>query len=590
MSATIRAKQAQLIDAFTRERPWKQILLTAGVFVALMLFVAIYYKQTFVGLTDRHSMDIAQVACNMATERGFTTRLIRPLNVALCGEQGGCNREINSAPAFPCAVAAMFKLRSPSDQCVAWGSVLFFLMTVASTYFLGLLLFDRRTGLLASAVLGISEPVLRAARSGTEWTLAAFLFTMILLAVAKHHKCVSGQGKGSGTIYAAVAAVLLAMLYMTNHVLLFLAIPLAVYFGATGTRWRAHLLMFSVVALVAVAPWAFRNATVANGSILGANAWDLLSHTGVFPGDQIYRSTSQANLSLSRVLFFPIESFSSFAEKLMNGLRAILLDLMPVLGLAVLPFAVVSMLYKFRFPAANAVRGFVYGTGTLLVVVFALFSAHSMAVVVLAPIIAVFGSAYFFLLLDAKKLHPIYARTAVAALVLITGFPALSAALWQSDVAEQKKALENTVLLADRFDAIMYTDVPWAIAWRTNGLGVWLPCTDEDVYTLESRGLPMSYAILTPECGKYTPDDTWYLLHRFQFWRDYLKDPTSPTSRSHISSIAAHPNLTAEIVRRELRENKRQLPILNCITGCTAERFRGLAPDECVLVTCPPRG
>jgi len=589
LSTNVESRQGENDGLVASKRPWNQILWTAGVFLALALFVGVFYKQTFVGLTDRHAMDVAQVARNIASGNGFTTHVIRPFNVALVNSEGVQNRELNTAPAFPYAVATVFKLRSASDQCVAWVSVLFCLLTIASTYFLGRLLFNWRVGLFAAAALGTSAPVLEAARSGTEWTMAAFFFASMLLAIALHHRSTLGQSRLAGPACAAACGVLLALLYMTNHILLFLVIPLAVYFAVTGERRKLHLIVFAVVALLAVAPWAYRNVTCAQGSVLGANAWDIMSHTTAFPGDVIYRSTDAANLSILRVLFFPIERFSAFAAKLMTGASDVMRGMIAVLGVAIVPFALVSMLYKFRTQSANAVRGLVYGAATLLVISFALFSVDSRAVVLLAPVIAVFGSAYFLLLLDAKKLHPIYARTVVAVVVLVTCWPALSAAIWRSDFDEQSKATASTIILSDRFNGVIYTDVPWAIAWRTSGLSVWLPCKDEDVYQLTSKGLPLNNAILTPECDSYSSDDTWYLLHRYQFWRDYLKDPTAPAARAQITRLAAQPDLTLERVERELRERKRQLPISESISGCTAERFRGLAPDDFIIVTCPPK-
>ena len=582
MSTNVASDQTDVVHLTTRKRQWSQLLWTVGIFLALAAFMGMFHKQTFVGLTDRHAMDVAQIARNVATGRGYTTHLIRPFNVALLSDQHVQNREINTAPAFPYAVAAVFKLRSPSDHCAAWVSILFGFLALVGTYLLGKLLFDRRAGLLATVAVGTSAPILKAATSGTEWTMAAFWFVLMLLAIALHHR--------SGKLMGPVACgVLLALLYMTHHILLFLAIPLAVYFAVTGDKRRLHSVVFALVTVLAVAPWAYRNFKAANGSIVGANAWDLIARTTVFPGDTLYRSTDAANHSVLRALLFPVEHFWAVAEKLMLGTSDVLSNLIAVLGLAVLPFALVSMLYKFKVPSANAVRGLMYGAGILLVLSFALFSVNLHAVAVLAPAIAVYGSAYFFLLLDAKKLHPIYAKSAVAAIVLITCWPALGNAVWQSDVEHQSRALRSTIILVDRFDGIIYTDVPWAIAWRTNGVGVWLPCRDEDVYELRAKGLPLENAILGPECNSYQQDDTWYLLHRYQFWRDYMKDPTAPASRDQITKIATQPNLTVEKVERELRERKRQLPISESIIGCTSEKFRGLAPDDYVIVECPSR-
>jgi 4-amino-4-deoxy-L-arabinose transferase-like glycosyltransferase len=572
-----------------RRLPWHEVLWAAAVFLALGVFLGLYYKSTFVGLVDRHAMDAAQIARNVSSGQGFTTHLIRPFNVVLVGNSDLQSVELNTGPAFPYVVASGFKLKGWSDQGTAWVSLFFMLATVVSTYVLGRLLFNARVGLLSAAVMGVSAPVLEAATSGTEWTMAAFLFSLMLLAVALHHGSTLGQGRMPGHLYAAACAVLLALLYMTNHILLFLVVPLAVYFAVTGERRRFCLIVFAVTAVVAVAPWAYRNASLTGGSILGANAWDIMANTTAFPGDVIYRSTEAANLSILRVVLFPIERFESFAAKLMTGTFGVMRAMSLVLGVIVLPFALVSTLYKFKIPSANAVRGFVYGAAVLLVICFALFSVDSYAVILLAPIAAIFGSAYFLLLLDAKKLHPVYARTVITALVLATCWPALGTVVWKSDLAERNKALASTMILRDTFNSIMYTDVPWVIAWRTSGLGVWLPCKDDDVYELNSRNLPMRNVVLTPECESYSPTETWYMLYKYQFWRDYLKDPSVPAAKAAISMIAAQRDVTVELVERGLREMKRQLPISESIIGCTAERFGSLSPDDLIIVNCPPR-
>ncbi len=73
----------------------------------------------------------------------------------------------------------------------------------------------------------------------------------------------------------------------------------------------------------------------------------------------IYRSTDSANLSVLRPVLFPVEHFTSFAAKLMTGTSEVAQAMAVTLGLVALPLALVSALYKFRAPTANAVRGFV---------------------------------------------------------------------------------------------------------------------------------------------------------------------------------------------------------------------------------------
>ncbi len=502
-----------------------RVLITIGVLAAIAVFAFLFYRQSFTVLTDRYSTDIAQIAQNMANGSGYTTRFVRPFNAALI-EGTDALPEVNHGPLFPAAVAAGFKARGSSDQVAAWASLGFLLLTIAATYLLGRLLFERRTGLLSAAVVGVSAPVLQAGTSGQEWTMAAFWFVLLLLAVAKHHKASQGLPRFRDAIWPALSGLLIGLLFMTYHVLLFLVLPVALYYAFTGQARKLHLAVFLVAAAVCVTPWAFRNAELTGGSILGANAWDVMTDTRAFPGDIFFRTTDEANRGIARVVLFPQERFTSFAEKLMRGSGNVLTGLASVLGLVMLGFAAVSMLYRFRAPTANAVRGMLYVAVPLLVATFALFSASPHCVVLFAPAAAVFGSAYFLLLLDAKKLHVFYGRVLIGGLVLVTAWPALSAIAWKGgQPAPVDPATRCFASIGSRLSKMLvFTDVPWIAAYRTGAFAVWLPRTDADVDNLSGKGIDMVTVLLTAESSRYRPDEAWYLLHQYKFWRDYSEN------------------------------------------------------------------
>lgn len=504
--------------------------ITAGILALLIAFAGIYHKQNFVALTDRESADIGQIARNIHADKGFTTRFLRPFNVELVEVLDDTAPEINHAPLFPYAAAAVFRAKHAwSDQGVAWVSLGFFCLTIVATFLLGRALFGWRVGLLAAALVGTSAPALQAAISGQEWTMAAFWMVLLLIVIARHHDS-SQKAAGLRQMGWPVAAGLLcAVLYMTNHLLLFLVIPLALYFGLTGPGRRIHLLLFLIVAVLAVAPWAYRNAHLTHGSVLGANAWDLMKDTLAFPGDTFARSTAGADRGVAALLWFPLERFPSFAQKLVSGSAGVLGAMSSMLGLVVLGFAAVSMLYRFKVPKANATRGFAYVFVPLLTAVFALFSAQKHCVVLFLPVAAVFASAYFFLLLDAKSLHIVYSRTLVAGLVLINAWTAVGEVVWP-DRPTAPRAVDDANLFfarAAQSSEIVYTDVPWLAAWRTNGTAVWLPRADADVETLASEGLPLRFVCLTRESEDYPRDEAWYLIYRWGVWREYIKDPNA---------------------------------------------------------------
>lgn len=562
--------QTGIVRSLIRRLPWQEILWTAGVVVVVALFVGLYYRQTFQGLSDRRAMDFSQLARNIYLGRGFTTNVIRPFNVALVNDPDRQNTEMNNAPLFPFAVAAVFKMAGgPSDQATSWVSNLFLLATVLATYILGRTLFGWRRGLLAALLVGLSAPLLEAGASGTEWTMAATWFTLLLIALIGHHRSANDVRLVRGMCYVVACAALLALLYMTNHILLCLIAPLGVYFAVSGPRKKLHLAVFAAAAFVMIAPWGYRNAALTNGSILASNLWDIMSHSAAFPGDRVYRSTNPANLSVYRAILFPVEHFHSFASKLVAGSAQAIQKLIVMLGLAVTPFAVVSILYRFKSAAANTVRGFVYGAAPLLIVSLALYTTDYRGVVMLAPVVAVFGAGYYFLLLEAKALHPVYARMITAAVILVTCCPALSSMPWlrqEPNVADKLSVNEYFVSLSEAgFSGQVFTDVPWVAALRLGSTAVWLPVTDEDALELTANGLRMQAIILTPECETYDPSETWYLMHDSKLWRDYIGNPDI-SIRDYAERMGLD-EANTQAFGRYMRERRRRLPLSASLEG-----------------------
>jgi len=513
------------------KRPWARILGTIGLLIVVVLFAGYYYKSHEAAVISRDSADLGQIARNIRDGKGFTTRFIRPFCTYRFAQVSDCP-EVNNAPLFPYALATMFKLRGVSDQVAVWTSLAFLILSVLATYLLGYLLFGWRVGLLAAVVVGVSDSVLSAATSAEEWTLATLLFTLLLISVALHHRAACAGRTIAGVGWATLAALLVALLYMTNHILIALIIPIAVYFGVTGSRRWAHLAVFLGLAVVLCAPWAYRNTVESGVPVLGMSAWDLVTHTGLYPGDTFYRTTDPANRSLTRLVLFPFERFEHFTGKLMRGSVDMFGAAIPMLGFVALPFAVVCVLYRFKQPSANAIRGLLYGAFGLMMVCFGLYSVSAHAVIMFAPILAVLASAYLFLLLDARKLHRFFFRALVVGFAVVTAGPAIVSSNWPAfDAAESDRSS-----VADKFFAAIaargitdavYTDAPWTYAWRTNGVGVWVPRTDADFTALSASNIPLNAIVLTPESDGYSPDEMWYLLHRSRMWRDYIADPAS---------------------------------------------------------------
>lgn len=567
--------------------PWANITRVTAVMIVLTVFIGLFYKQTFVLLSDRNTLDIAQIARNVSQGEGYSTRFIRPFNTGLpsMSETRFPFPELNHAPVFPWLVGQIFRLRGPSDQAVIWISLAFLILTIIATGILGRLLFDWDVALLAASMVGLSAYVLNISISGGEWTMIAFLFTLMLCAVALHYGTIKSSRVWAGLVWAAICAVLLGMLYATNYVMILLIIPLGIYFGITGRAKWIHLGVFLSLCTLLVIPLAKRNYDLTGSPVLGVSAWDIMANTRLYPGDTFYRSINPEANSFIRTLLFPIEHFPSFAEKLVRGSFDRASSLIPMLGLLGLPFAIVSMLYKFKPQQANAVRGLVYGVIPIVIVCLALYSVDTKAVVMLAPVIAIFSSAYLLLLLNAKKIHIIYFRALVGAFVIITALPGITTIAWGTGQVEYEKTNAANRFFVGKEGGVVYTDVPWLAAWRANRLAVWLPKRDEDVMDLSSHGLPLQLIVLTPESDNYLPNEIWYALHRVRWWRDYVYNPNLAlkTFAKYLDSVRLPYNIN--VVKDNLKRLHRDYPMSDLLVDFVTYPSYPLAPDDIQILS-----
>ena len=571
------------IDAPARRQPrWDAILSVTGVFLAIVVLASLFYKQTFTSLSDREAMDIAQVARNIANGKGFTTGFVRPFDLAFAEPVSDALPELHTAPLYPCLLAFVFGLRGPSEQAVVWLSLAMMLLTAIATYVLGKTLFDRATGILAAILLAVSAPVLKAGTSGQEWATAALFFTLLLCVLAALHRSASQENKLVPPLCGAACGLLLAALYTTHHILVFLLIPVAAFIVVTGARRWATLIAFIVFFAVAASPLVYRNTVYTGSPLLGGSTWDVMANSSAFPGDTFYRSTDPANRGVTTALLFPVQHFWAFARKLAAGSNSITANLAAMLGLATLPFALVSVLYKFKQPHANAVRGMLYLAVPLMTLAFASFSVSTTCAIIFVPAAAVFASNYFRLLVASKKLHPFHVKAIVAGLLLVACAPAVTQLAWKTETASGDSPLAGDAFFAKAgslgASGVIYTDVPWTAAWRTTCTAVWLPKSDADVTALDAAGFPMQVVILTPESAGYSDDEAWRALHRVRLWREYIADPDA--GYRQILAAAGIADRRAKGGRQYLARLRRAFAVSKSIAGLKPKRMDPLAADD----------
>lgn len=539
--SSLRDGAAGYVPTTEQRRHWAaDVALVIVVLLGLFAFLGAYYVRAYSGALDRRACDHAQIARNISSGTGFETSFIRPFNVSFMEVGMTSFPEMNNAPLFPYTVAAAFKFRGVADQTVVQVSLIFFALTVVATFWLGAILFDFRSGLFAGAIVCLSAPVLKIASSGQEWMAATLWVTLLFCLIALYHKGHSTRSVGGTVAYAALCALLIGLAYATHYAFVFFGIPLGVYFARTGRWRRTAAAVFLVLGVLLVLPLAYRNYTLTGCPVLGVTAWDMMANSRIYPDDIFYRSVRSDVSNIGTLLVYPINHFSAFGHKFLQGCSELTATMISMLGLMGLPFAAASTLYRFKQSHTNAVRGLGYGLGAVFVLVFGVLGVPAQCVVALCPLVAVIAAGYLFLLLAARKFHRVFVRFVVTGAILITVCPALVQIIWPLRATEgDVNARLAQSLASARHGVPIYSGQPWTVAWRTLNPSVWLPITDFDVVEMEAVGLPMDVIVMTPECRSYPKDDLWRALYTVPKWLNYVLDPgTTAEALANTAGVA----------------------------------------------------
>jgi 4-amino-4-deoxy-L-arabinose transferase-like glycosyltransferase len=275
---------------------------------------------------------------------------------------------------------------------------------------------------------------------------------------------------------ALVAGALTGLGLLTRYAFGWLIIPVGVFLWFFGGPRRKQLtgLAGGMFALV-VAPWLIRNY-LSSGEPFGRASYAALEGTSLFPGMTLLQTTSPATAGLGTHGSW----VSLILHKLAHNAVAIFQNDLPRLGgwAAMLFFA--GLLLGFRNPAPRRLRYFTLMTLGTLVLVQSLgrtwlsdmtpeINSENL-LVLLTPLLIIFGIAFFLTLLDQMNLPNRETRLVVLILLVgllclpfITGFlppkprPVAYPPYYPPEIQRVSSWLAP--------DELMMSDAPWAVAW-----------------------------------------------------------------------------------------------------------------------------
>jgi 4-amino-4-deoxy-L-arabinose transferase-like glycosyltransferase len=544
--------------------------------VLLAVVLAIWYAAgQFKGLEKREAMDMAQLARNIARGEGFTTYVVRPLSLwhlkmfSDSREPRLMNHpDLYNPPLYPLVLAGLFKLLPSSvfefkqdDRIYAperWVILplnqVCLLLSLLLVYFWARQLFDQRVAVTTGFLLLLSDTLWSYGVSGLPTNLLLLLFLLavyfLYLADRKLNPPDVPEVEQAGPalqplsvsviVLVLLSAVLMGLCFLTRYLAAFLLLPMALYTARIlrGRRAAVWVALYVVVFLAVITPWLARNYHVSR-SFLGVAKYGLIEQTGSFGGDTLQRSYHPDLTEAYTV--------KGFATKFLTGARTHLLGSLRQVGSDFLIFFfAVGVLYGFRRQDATRLRGAMLGGLACGIFGMALIGTvpdpwftevnGSNLLVLFLPLVAMYGVAFFYLLLDRIPFQIRLTRAlAVGAFVALNVAPMIFTLLPPRRGAYPYPPYfpPITHATAELFgkDEVATSDLPWAMAWDGNRRTVWLPVTVDDFYEIHDFVAPkgVSFMMLTPEMmdrplqsvilnGEYKP---WSSVMRNQLPKDF---------------------------------------------------------------------
>ena len=268
----------------------------------------------------------------------------------------------------------------------------------------------------------------------------------------------------------------------------------------------AALLGFAAV----MAPWLMRNHEV-SGRLFGVASLAVHQATDRFPGDRIERLLDPENKFTHEDL--RQVSLDEHWGKLGDNLPGILQNDLPRIGGSwVAAFFLAGLLVPFRNPALGRLRVFVLLSLGALTVMQSVAKTHVAALVpdvnaenllvVLAPLVFIFGTGLFVLLLDQLELPPFGARGTVIGLFLLVACAPMGFALGATPRSPMTYPPYHPQVIHERASwlgerELMMSDMPWAVAWYGRRDCVWLPSNVGEGFATVHRVRPVAALYLT---------------------------------------------------------------------------------------------
>lgn len=489
-------------------------------FLVLLILTLTNLFALFRGLDSPQAMDQAQIGREIARNGSFTTKVIRPVAYwqAENASEGTVSleafRDTYHAPFNPLILGAVLKLVGaddpeawqmgtndivfPLDRVIATVSTLFFLMSIGVAYLLASRIFDAKIAGVTALLMLFCEMFWSFSLSGLPQMLMMLLFTCgCYFAYRATEASVEGRVAIGPALTAGFFFVLTAL---THWIAVWIVLGYVVY-AAIVFRPRGLVAAVVLAMLLLAALFPMIQADRVSGSPFGTAF--LVLYNGLAAGSETLimrlHDLEQQPLTLDGLLA--------------KVLRTTLLQSTDILrflgGIVAAPLFFVALLHPFKRPSIARFRWAIFSMWVFAALGMALFGVSAggqhpnQAHLLFVPVMTAYGLAFLSILWSRLNLSlnlPMLRNAHLVAVVLLSALPLLLALPQKVNLGLRQgekglphwppyypPALNLRVKKWVDTDQIIVSDQPWAVAWYTDRMSLWLPAKKDGFNMLEGR-------------------------------------------------------------------------------------------------------
>jgi len=502
----------------------------------LVLALAVLYDfRAWKNLSAPEAMDAAQLARNIADGKGYTTQFIRPLSIYLvqAENQGKANvpsfdglpdyariktahPDLANPPVYPLVLAGLMKIapfhygvnlksifwannglffRYQPDFLITIFNELIFLAMALAAYFIAAKLFDAGVARLALILMLGCELLWRFSTSGLSTMLLMVIFLALFWCIMKIEEEARDEAHGAVAdptrilSWSVFAGLLTGVGALTRYSFGWTILPVTLFLILfSGPKKLLNAGAALAAFAMALGPWIARNVAISD-TPFGTAGYAIFGGTDISPHLPLERSLHP---SLIEALW-PALYWHKFAA---NALPLFQTELLKIGGTwpSLLFFA--GLMLAFNRSGPRRMRYFLLMCLATFIVVQALgrtwISDNSPEInsenllVLTAPLVIIFGAAFFSILLDQMKFPIRELRyVVIGVFILLSCLPLLSALWFRTSPVSFPPYYPPDIERAAGWmkeNELTMSDVPWAMAWYGNRQCVWLTDDAQDSF------------------------------------------------------------------------------------------------------------